>query len=240
MQNILKRASRRIKRTLGVKEALKWGSLRRLTPISHSFGLARGWPIDRYYIETFLERYRGDIHGRVLEAGGLVNYAKKYGAAGRLDEVDILYPKAGFPDATLVADLESGTNLPRQSFDCIILTQVYPFIYDVRAAIRHTYEALKPGGVLLATLPGISQICRYDKEQWGDYWRFTDSSVHRLFAEVFGSDNVTVETRGNVLTACAFLQGLAIEDLKPEELEHNDRDYQLSIAVRAMRPRLDS
>jgi hypothetical protein len=32
---------------------------------------------------------------------------------------------------------------------------------------------LKPGGVLLATVSGISQISRYDMYRWGDYWRFT-------------------------------------------------------------------
>jgi hypothetical protein len=42
-----------------------------------------------------------------------------------------------------------------------------------------------------------------------------------------------VETRGNVLAATAFLQGLVVADLRPEELDHSDRDYQVSILVRA-------
>ena len=113
---------------------------------------------------------------------------------------------------------------------------MYPFIYDVKAAVAHTFRALKPGGVVLATLPGISQICRYDMEQWGDYWRFTDASVRRLFGDVFGADNVSVETYGNVLAVNAFLQGLPSSELRPEELDFNDPDYQLSICVRAVRP----
>ena len=42
-----------------------------------------------------------------------------------------------------------------------------------------------------------------------------------------------METRGNVLAATAFLQGLAAEDLRRDELDHEDRDYQVSIHVRA-------
>ena len=44
------------------------------------------------------------------------------------------------------------------AFDCIIFTQTLHFIYDVRLAIQTLHRILKPGGVLLATFPGISQI----------------------------------------------------------------------------------
>ena len=237
MRTTASRVSRftwRVLRRLGVGEPLRFGSLRRVTPISRSFGLDRGWPIDRYYIEAFLERHENDIRGRVLEAGGLVSYTKKYGS-DRVSQADVLYPKDGFPDATVVGNLESGVGIPRDAFDCIILTQVFPFIYGLEAAVRNTCAALRPGGVLLATLPGISQICRYDQEQWGDYWRFTTSSARRLFGEVFGPANAQVESYGNVLVACAFLHGLAIQDLTQSELDHRDPDFQFSIVVRAVR-----
>jgi hypothetical protein len=100
-------------------------------------------------------------------------------------------------------------------------------------AIQHTYSALKPGGILLVTVPGISQISRYDMDRWGDFWRFTDASVTRLFGNVFGGENISVRTYGNVLAACAFLQGLSAEDMSTENLEYQDRDYQLLIGVRA-------
>lgn len=226
----------RVLHSLGLGRPLRFGSLRRVTPISRSFGRDRGWPLDRHYIEAFLRRHRDDVRGHVLEAGGFVTYAKDLGG-DRITRLDILYPKAGFPDATLIADLESGEHLPSNTFDTIILTQVFPFIYDVRTAIRHTSEALKPGGVVLATVPGISQMCRFDPQQWGDYWRFTVPCVRRLFGDVFGRDNVAVEAYGNVLVACGFLHGLAIQDLRREELDYNDPDYPLSIAVRAVKAR---
>ncbi len=221
-------------RRLGIELPIRFGSLDRLTPISPSFGLARGRPNDRYYIERFLERHRADIKGRVLEAGGYVNYTRWFGR-GEVTQADVLYPKEGHSDATLVGDLATGQNIPVGTYDCVILTQVYQFIYDVKSAILHTHRSLNKDGVLLATVSCISPICRYDMEHWGEYWRFTDASVRRLFSEVFGSENVAVETHGNVLAACAFLHGLALEDLKPEELEYNDRDYPLTITVRAVK-----
>ncbi len=41
---------------------------------------------------------------------------------------------------------------------------------------------------------------------------------------------------GNVLTATAFINGLAVEDLRPEELDYCDADYEVSIVVKAIKP----
>ena len=57
---------------------VRFGSLRRLKPISRLFGFDRGQPIDRYYIETFLQKNRSDIGGRVLEIGD-PGYTLKFG-----------------------------------------------------------------------------------------------------------------------------------------------------------------
>ncbi len=120
------------------------------------------------------------------------------------------------------------------TYDCIILTQVLPFVYDVRGAVATCHKLLKPGGVVLATLPGVSQISRFDMDRWGDYWRFTSLSANRLFEDVFG-DHVEVTSCGNVLAATAFLHGLGRHDLTSAELEANDPDYEVSIQVRAVR-----
>jgi hypothetical protein len=44
---------------------VRWGSLRRLTPVSRVFGFDRGLPLDRHYIEDFLRTHSADIAGRV-------------------------------------------------------------------------------------------------------------------------------------------------------------------------------
>lgn len=204
-----------------------------LVPVSRVFGFDRGTPIDRYYIEDFLARNAHLIRGRVLEIGD-ASYTRRFGGM-RVTHSDVLHAETGNPKATIAGDLASGSGVPDAAFDCIILTQVLPFILDVRAALSTCRRALKSGGVVLATVPGISQISRYDMDRWGDYWRFTDLSARRLFEEAFPKGPVEVASFGNVLVATRFLQGLAVEDLRAGDLEHNDPDYQLIITIKAER-----
>jgi SAM-dependent methyltransferase len=218
--------------------AVRWGGMRRVTPISSVFGLDRGQPIDRYYIEAFLQKHSVNIKGQVLEIGDS-GYTHKFGG-DRVTGSDVLHAVTGNPQSTLIGDLATGEGIPGNVFDCMILTQTFLFIYDVRAAVVNAYRALKTGGVLLATFPGISQISRYDMDRWGDFWRFTDASARRLFGDIFGLENVKVETLGNVLTACAFLHGLASHELRQKELDYHDPDYQLLITVRAVKSEVAS
>lgn len=91
------------------------------------------------------------------------------------------------------------------------------------------------GGVGLITVAGISQISRYDMDRWGDYWRFTDLSIKKAFEEIFGEGNVDVETYGNVLATTAFLQGISSEELTKKELFYKDKDYQMTITIKAVK-----
>ena len=118
----------------------------------------------------------------------------------------------------------------------MILTQTLNAVYDVAAAIETVERILVPGGVVLVTIPGISKISRYDMERWGYYWSFTVKSAQRLFESVFPAANVAVDSYGNVLAATAFLHGLAVEDVRRDELAFVDPDYQLLIAIRAVKP----
>lgn len=210
-----------------------FGSLRRVTPISRLFGFDRGLPVDRYYIEGFLACHSNDVGGRVLEIEDDA-YTRKFGH-DRVSRADVLHVSAGNPRATIVADLAKGQDIPSDAFDCIILTQTLQLIYDVRAAVRTLHRILKPGGVLLATFPGISPI---DPGEWGEtwYWGFTALSAGRLFGEVFPAGEVEVVTYGNVLATVAFMHGLAAEELRREELDAVDPTYQLLIALRAVKP----
>lgn len=212
---------------------VRFGSLRRMTPVSRVFGLDRGQCIDRYYIEKFLARHVTDIQGQVLEVANNT-YTTRFGG-GRVTKSDVLHVQEGNPNATIVADLSSSNHILSDTYDCVILTQTLPFIFDTRAAIRTLYRVLISGGVLLVTFPGISQISRYDMERWGDYWRFTTLSARRLFGEVFPISNVSVQAHGNVLAASAFLHGLVAQDLHVEELDHCDPDYEVLITVRAVK-----
>jgi glycosyltransferase involved in cell wall biosynthesis len=210
------------------------GSLRRTTPVSAFFGFDRGRPIDRHYIETFLGNHRADIRGRVLEVGDR-EYTQRFGG-DQVTQSDVLHARPGNPEATLVGDLCTGAGIPQAAFDCIILTQVLPFVWDVPAAIRTAAAALAPGGVLLVTAPGISQISRHDADRWGDYWRFTSQSIRRLLESAFPRDAFALTVYGNALAATAFLHGIAAQELREHELDETHPDYEVTICVRAVRP----
>jgi SAM-dependent methyltransferase len=218
------------------EEQLSFGSLRRLTPISSRFGYDRGTPIRRFYIDKFLGEHADNIRGRVLEVGD-DQYIRRYGG-DKVKHADVLHVWEGNSHATIIADLTNTDFIPADSFDCLILTQTLQCIWDIHAAIRTMYHIIKPGGVVLASLPGITQVSRYDRERWGDFWRFTSQSARRLFEETFLPENVLVEAIGNVLTASASLYGLAAEDLRPEELAYHDPDYEVLIMIRAYKPGL--
>ncbi len=209
------------------------GDLRRLTPISKVWPNYRGKAIDRYYIEQFLEKHASDIQGHVLELGH-PTYSHQFGGE-RVTKVDVLHGKEGNPNATIVADLTDADHIPSNTFDCIILTQTLLLIYDLKAAIHTLHRILKPGGVILATIPGITQIIRNDMEVYGQYWSFTKQSAERLFAEAFDGKAIETQTFGNVMSATGFLYGLATEELTREELDFHDPDYQLIVGVRAIR-----
>jgi glycosyltransferase involved in cell wall biosynthesis len=213
---------------------VRLGSLRRLTPFSSVFGFDRGLPLDRYYIEQFLARHAADIRGHVLEIED-DTYTRRFGGA-RVTQSDVLHVRRGEPKATIVADLTRAENIPCETFDCIVLTQTLQFICDVRAAIATVYRILRPGGVVLATVPGISHIIRYDMDQWGQYWSFTTLSMRRLFEDVFPPASVSVDAYGNVLTAASFLYGMASQELRQDELSHRDPDYEVTITIRAVKP----
>jgi SAM-dependent methyltransferase len=199
-----------------------------LEPVSREFGFERGKPVDRWYIERFLNEHRADIRGAVLEVAEST-YTQWYGD-GQVTQSDVLH-RQGNDESTIVGDLTTGEGLPRQAYDCFICTQTLPFIYDVHAAVQGMANVLKPGGVVLATVPGMSQVSRDDKRDWGDWWRFTSQGTQRLFEEAF--DEVGVQAHGNVLSAAAFLYAYAAEELTEAELAHRDPDYELLITVRA-------
>ena len=210
---------------------VNFGDLRRLAPISPTWGFDRGVPVDRFYIDRFLRSHARDVRGRVLE---IANPAMtlRYGG-DRVTRSDVLHPVAAPAPVTLVGDLATGAGIPEAAFDCAIVTQTLLLVYDVQAAIRTLGRILAPGGVALVTVPGITKISREDMDQWGQFWSFTSASLRRLFDEAFDSERVSIEVYGNVLAATAFLHGLSAGELTEDELLHRDRDFEVLLAVRA-------
>lgn len=211
---------------------VNWGSFKRTTPFSKQFGYDRGGPVDRYYIENFLEANKQFIKGRVLEIGDN-EYTLRFGGAGVVKS-DILHIDANNPKATYVGDLSDAPHIPSDTFDCIVLTQTLHLIYDCEKALHTCYRILKPGGVLLMTVPGISNV---DYTDWAHLWlwAFTDSVIKKMLERVFPDHNFKTQVFGNVMVATAFLYGMGLPEISKENLDANDPHYQLIITAKAFK-----
>lgn len=203
----------------------------RTRPLSRSSGFDRGKPIDRHYIDLFLAEHAADIHGSVLEVGSDV-YSKRFGGT-RISRQEILHIDDSNPAATIVGDLSSPGLLPSATFDCVILTQTLQYVFDVPAAISQLRDALRPGGVLLLTVPGVAPV---SLDPWQDsyYWRFTDNAVERLLAREFDGGSTEVRPFGNLYAATAFLHGAAVEEVDAEKLIPSMPEYAILIAARVV------
>lgn len=196
-------------------------------PVSRAFGFDRGQPVDRHYIDVFLNHHRSLIRGDVLEVAGREYTARHGGANAQAFE---LYTTPTGRPGTIVGDLTQPATLPTARFDAFICTQTFNFIYDVHAAVRGAAALLKDGGHLLATIGGVSQISRYDSDRWGDYWRLSAAACERLFAEHF--QITEIRAFGNLTAAVALMRGLAVEDLPDKAvLDPHDPDYPVIIGV---------
>lgn len=197
-------------------------------PLSNCFSWDRGTPIDRYYIDKFISQNACYIQGRVLEVGDN-RYTRKYGS--NILSSDILHKTGEDKSTTIIQDLENlEFSLPK-NYDCIVCTQTLQYIYYISTAIINFSKFLADDGIVLATCTGISQISNYDKERWGDYWRFTTESLYRKFSSAF--KYVEVKSYGNMITSIAFLLGMSLEEISNSILDYNDPNYQLVLTVRA-------
>jgi glycosyltransferase involved in cell wall biosynthesis len=210
---------------------VRWGNMRSLLPFSADFGFDRGLPIDRYYIENFLSLEAENIKGRVLEIGDN-EYTMRFGKE-KVQKSEILHVDSSNPNATIVGDLSDAPQIEDNSFDAIILTQTLHIVYDYKKVIKTCYRILKPGGVLLMTVPGITPV---NMDEWDFLYSFTKKSVEMILAEEFPQGTVHTDSYGNVHTATAFLYGLATVELKKNHIDFLDTRFPVIISARAVKP----
>jgi len=218
--------------TAETRDVVDVGDLRRVTPVSSHGGYDRGTPIHRYYIERFLNRYAEDVRGSVLEVRE-GDSTRRFGG-DRVTQGDIVDLDAANTRATVVADLRAADNIPSDTYDCVIFTQTFPIIDDIRTAVSHCARILKPGGILLATLPCVDGVFPGHGPD-GESWFATEASTWRLFSEFFPTAGLTVSTRGNVLVKTAFLYGLACHEVSADELEAHDPNHPMLVTVRGVK-----
>jgi SAM-dependent methyltransferase len=198
--------------------------------VSSDYGFDRGRAVDRVYLDRFFAAHVRDIRGAVLEVGGPVFSGVHGRDVTSTDIVDIDPENAR---ATIIGDLAVPGVLPRDAFDCAVVPQTLQYVADPRVAIANLYESLRPGGVLLLTVPGIAQIDH--RAVAVDRWRITPAGLAELLVRWCPDAEIAVEGAGNVLTAMAFLQGISVEEMRPEDFDVLDPVYPMLAMARVRR-----
>lgn len=190
-------------------------------------GEEAGKPIDRYYIEKFMQQNEENILGTTIEVQD-DRYISKYGTKCKKK---IISHVMGWNN-TVKMNFETGEGIEDEIADCIICTQTLQYIYDLKAAIRNLYRMLKQGGTLLVSVPGIKPLSEFHDEKWGEYWSFTTKSMKKLCMEVASEQDIYVAGYGNAKATASFLYGINQEHLTVDELEYYDYRYPLVICAR--------
>ena len=202
---------------------------RNLKSVSKVYGFDRGKPIDRYYIESFLQENKEVIRGKCLEITD-TQYIQKYGG-NKVTSAEALDVDRNNPNATIYGDLKKLDSIKNNRFDCLIITQTLVMIDDYEAAIKECKRILKPGGILLVTMPCLSPVWNIDNH----HWRFTGASARYVFGKYFDKNKLEIKTYGNALTGQAFWVGMSQQDLKKDELKFNDPYFPVIVSIKAIK-----
>jgi SAM-dependent methyltransferase len=204
-------------------ERPSWGNLRRTTPLSETYGFDRGTPIDRYYVDTFFSARRALITGRVLEIQ-TTDHARRYGSGvAAMHTLDI---NPAF-NPTYLCDLAAADIVPSGSYDCFLLPNTLCFLRDLEPALRHAQRIVRPGGVLLATVPVFVPLTA----DVPDYWHASADGWRVIAERVWSDCETSVGTHGNCLAAAAAMYGIAVEELMVTELDATDPRYPVLVTI---------
>ncbi|MBD2360453.1 methyltransferase domain-containing protein [Anabaena minutissima FACHB-250] len=202
--------------------ALNWGDFRKTNPICHVTGFTRGTPIDRYYLQKFVNKIKDQVVGNVLEVGGVAKDREFY-QFDLASTYRIMNLESG-SGIDLVGDVHDVSLIETESLDGVVIFNVLEHCYSPWIAVENIYKWLKPGGKCFCMVPNAQRL--HDRP--GDYWRPLPDGVNWLFRN-FSQRQLSVY--GNPLTVIASFHGVATEELTSEELDEFHADYPVSTCI---------
>ena len=195
-------------------------------PYSRRFGIERGSPIGRYYVEKFLRENADSVTGHCLEFGQ-DRYRSYFPNVTEYNVTDVV----ARPGVKYVCDIHDPIGIPRNHFNAVVCTQVFEHLAHPEKAAKSLYELIVPGGILLLTAPFINPI-HYDPT---DFRRFTPEGLELIVKEA-GFDIEVLSFGGNALVSTGSLLGMVQEDFSIKELEQIDPIYPYNILIKARKP----
>ena len=211
---------------LTIKQSKNYSKIKR---VSKKFGFDRGLPIDRFYIDKYLDKNLSkSTYQNGLEVGG-VQYLEKFKVAKK---TALLHPEylisEGHGDQALVVDLNKKfKNIGDEKFDLIIATNVLNFVEEPHLALNTFQELLVPGGLLIISVSASMPISEFDKNRWGDFWRFSLQGLRLILGKT--DMDFEIEYRGNFRATIAFLCGMATEECPEIDLLDLDDEFPITI-----------
>lgn len=164
-----------------------------------------GEPAYLPYVEAFVSKHAELISGAVLRVGrplateGVVNDEP---AGCRADRLDV---SGTDPEATIAADLCADDPLIGRKYDCEIVLDVLQSLPRPEKAVANLWQALRPGGSLLVSVPTIAPVVPGGR----DFWRFTPEGLRLLLTSACDAAAlIEVGGDGSLATATALLHGL--------------------------------
>lgn len=179
-----------VKRSLALLLWVVWRA--RLNPFRYLRTM--GYTTGRFYVEDFLRRHAAQCRGCFLEFGD--PYYRHLFNPQAIERYDVFDVQAG-PQVTIVGDIQSCPAIADNTYDVIVCTQVLEHIANPFLAVNELHRMLKPGGIILLTVPSSYPYHAAPR----DYWRYTRDSLQLLFGERFS--DIVITSYGNRLTVVA-------------------------------------
>ncbi|MGR4854902.1 class I SAM-dependent methyltransferase [Streptomyces violaceus] len=201
---------------------IDWGQLRRLTPICPDFGISRGTPIDRHYLNQFIAEIRDLVQGDVVEIGGNDGNKDVYGFTRTSGYRGLDIREA--PGVSLVGDAADPGIIPADSLDAIIAFNVLEHTARPWQVVDNMRQWLRKGGRAYCMVPSAQRLHGAPE----DYWRPLPAALR----EMFGAwSEQTVYQYGNPMSVIASLMGVAAEELDTLELSTYHPAYPVASCV---------
>ena len=124
----------------------------------------------------------GNMPFRSFVSGQLIGY----------DSLD-LFPRHTL--VTYVGDIQNMTMIQDETYDTALCMEVLEHVPDPFRAAREIYRILKPGGILVMSVPHLSRL--HDEPH--DYYRYTRHGV-RCLLEQAGFEVLQLEKRGGIFS----------------------------------------
>lgn len=201
---------------------VRWGRLRTVTPLG---AVAPGESVEHHYLRGYLDAHRDRLAGHLVEVRGSIPVASLVSGPAPWEHLT----RVGFDE------LEDGVvGLPAAGgADAIVIGDALSFVADPGALCAALRDLLRPGGSIIAMVPGLAPPLPLDGV--AAHRTFSQMALERILTESFGNPPTEVRTFGNPLAALCMLHRLPATAITAEELWWPHQDFPVTVAAIATR-----